>query len=216
MARRLAREEGLFVGMSSGAAMAAAVRLASEMKEGVVVAVLPDVGDRYRTLQTSRIELRVAGPRLVLTAFFESEGPEFIGEFRSRTTFGNDVPWTPFLNVDADGLTVTATFPLTAQGLRIGFGPVDVQVDFSFRVTALSAVRVDVDDATVKEYIAGTVRDRLKEFLDHEAYREPLARAVGLYLINNPAFSGVIFNRVSLQEAADGGLDLRALTPYDP
>ena len=47
MARRLAREEGIFVGMSSGAAMAAAVKIASELESGTVVAVLPDGGDRY-------------------------------------------------------------------------------------------------------------------------------------------------------------------------
>ncbi|MGV8074634.1 MAG: cysteine synthase [Syntrophobacteraceae bacterium] len=47
MARRLAREEGIFVGMSSGAAMAVAVRIAREREEGIIVAVLPDCGDRY-------------------------------------------------------------------------------------------------------------------------------------------------------------------------
>jgi len=45
--RRLALEEGLFVGMSSGAAMAGALRLAGELEEGIVVVVLPDRGDRY-------------------------------------------------------------------------------------------------------------------------------------------------------------------------
>ncbi|ROQ93454.1 cysteine synthase [Desulfosoma caldarium] len=47
MARRLAREEGIFVGMSSGACMAAAVEIAKERESGVIVAVLPDGGDRY-------------------------------------------------------------------------------------------------------------------------------------------------------------------------
>lgn len=47
MARRLAREEGIFAGMSSGAALAAAVQLVPELTEGTVVAVLPDGGDRY-------------------------------------------------------------------------------------------------------------------------------------------------------------------------
>ena len=46
-ARRLAREEGIFAGMSSGAAMAAGMQIASSMKEGVLVAILPDGGDRY-------------------------------------------------------------------------------------------------------------------------------------------------------------------------
>jgi S-sulfo-L-cysteine synthase (O-acetyl-L-serine-dependent) len=45
--RRLALEEGLFVGMSSGAAMWAAIKRAKEMKEGTIVVILPDRGDRY-------------------------------------------------------------------------------------------------------------------------------------------------------------------------
>lgn len=47
MARRLAREEGIFAGMSSGAAMAGAVQIAQERKAGMIVTVLPDGGDRY-------------------------------------------------------------------------------------------------------------------------------------------------------------------------
>ena len=45
--RRLALQEGLFCGMSSGAAMYIAMRKCSELKEGVVVVILPDRGDRY-------------------------------------------------------------------------------------------------------------------------------------------------------------------------
>jgi cysteine synthase B len=45
--RRLALEEGLFVGMSSGAATFAAMEAAREMKQGTVVVILPDRGDRY-------------------------------------------------------------------------------------------------------------------------------------------------------------------------
>jgi cysteine synthase B len=47
MVRRLAREEGLFVGISSGAAAAAALRLAAGLEEGVVVSVFPDAGFKY-------------------------------------------------------------------------------------------------------------------------------------------------------------------------
>ncbi|MFC1883501.1 cysteine--tRNA ligase [Thermodesulfobacteriota bacterium] len=46
-ARMLAKKEGLFVGMSSGAAMAVALKLAEEMSEGRIVAILPDGGERY-------------------------------------------------------------------------------------------------------------------------------------------------------------------------
>jgi cysteinyl-tRNA synthetase len=46
-ARRLAREEGLFVGMSSGAAMAGAIAECRRLAEGVLVVVLADGGERY-------------------------------------------------------------------------------------------------------------------------------------------------------------------------
>ena len=45
--RRLVREEGIFAGISSGAAVAAAVKLASEKKGSKIVVILPDRGDRY-------------------------------------------------------------------------------------------------------------------------------------------------------------------------
>ena len=45
--RQLAREEGLFVGFSAGAAMYAAVKVARTLTEGVVVVILPDAGDKY-------------------------------------------------------------------------------------------------------------------------------------------------------------------------
>ncbi len=46
-ARRLAAEEGVFVGMSSGAAMYIALERAKELKEGCIVAIFPDGGERY-------------------------------------------------------------------------------------------------------------------------------------------------------------------------
>ena len=45
--RKLAVKEGMFVGMSSGAAMHIALRKSSELKDGVIVVLLPDRGDRY-------------------------------------------------------------------------------------------------------------------------------------------------------------------------
>lgn len=63
MARRLAVEEGLFVGMSSGAAVHVALKEAAQMTAGTIVVVLPDSGERY--LSTSlftvkdKIELKL-------------------------------------------------------------------------------------------------------------------------------------------------------------
>lgn len=47
MVQRLAREEGLFVGISSGAAAEASLRVASQLDHGVVVTVFPDAGYKY-------------------------------------------------------------------------------------------------------------------------------------------------------------------------
>jgi cysteine synthase B len=47
MARKLARREGVFAGMSSGGALAAAIKLAQELKEGTIVFICCDRGDRY-------------------------------------------------------------------------------------------------------------------------------------------------------------------------
>jgi cysteine synthase B len=45
--RRLAAEEGIFAGISSGGAVAAALRLAQEVEQAVIVAIICDRGDRY-------------------------------------------------------------------------------------------------------------------------------------------------------------------------
>ncbi len=47
MTKRLAREEAIFCGMSSGGAVYAAVKLSRELKEGVIVCIICDRGDRY-------------------------------------------------------------------------------------------------------------------------------------------------------------------------
>ncbi|KFN17982.1 cysteine synthase CysM [Aeromonas bestiarum] len=47
MMRRLAREEGICCGVSSGGAVAGALRVAAELKQGVVVVIICDRGDRY-------------------------------------------------------------------------------------------------------------------------------------------------------------------------
>jgi S-sulfo-L-cysteine synthase (O-acetyl-L-serine-dependent) len=47
MTRLLSREEGIFAGMSSGGAVKAALKLSEEIKEGVIVCIICDRGDRY-------------------------------------------------------------------------------------------------------------------------------------------------------------------------
>ena len=53
-ARRLARDSGLFVGTSSGAAYAGCLRVAERLEAGTIVTILPDGGDRYLSEGASR------------------------------------------------------------------------------------------------------------------------------------------------------------------
>ncbi len=62
--RRLAREHGILVGMSSGAALAVALREAERLEKGIVVALLPDGGERY--LSTSLFSIGSELPPLSL------------------------------------------------------------------------------------------------------------------------------------------------------
>lgn len=64
LTRRLAREDGLFVGPSSGAALAGAIRVARGLTAGVVVTVFPDGGDRYLSEPFWEESIRIA-PELV-------------------------------------------------------------------------------------------------------------------------------------------------------
>ena len=49
MTRRLAREEGIFAGISSGGAMHVALRVSKELRNAVIVSIVCDRGDRYLT-----------------------------------------------------------------------------------------------------------------------------------------------------------------------
>lgn len=47
IARRIIKEEGIFVGMSSGAAMLAALKLTEQIDKGIIVVIFPDRGEKY-------------------------------------------------------------------------------------------------------------------------------------------------------------------------
>jgi S-sulfo-L-cysteine synthase (O-acetyl-L-serine-dependent) len=49
IARQIIKKEGIFVGMSSGAAMFAAIEVAKKIKSGVIVVIFPDRGEKYLT-----------------------------------------------------------------------------------------------------------------------------------------------------------------------
>ncbi|WP_320169159.1 cysteine synthase [Maridesulfovibrio sp.] len=61
--RRLAKEEGVFVGMSSGAAMAGAAQVAADLNDGLVVTIFPDGGERYLSTPLFRPQV-LRGPKI--------------------------------------------------------------------------------------------------------------------------------------------------------
>ena len=55
MSRRIVNEEGIFVGMSSGAAMLAALKTAEQLSSGVMVVIFPDRGEKYLSTTLFRL-----------------------------------------------------------------------------------------------------------------------------------------------------------------
>lgn len=55
LARQIARHEGIFAGMSSGAALFAASKLASEIDSGTIVTIFPDRGEKYLSTELFRV-----------------------------------------------------------------------------------------------------------------------------------------------------------------
>ncbi len=97
-ARQLAREEGLFVGMSSGAAMAIALQQAQRMTSGLVVVLLPDSGERYLS-----------------TPLFEEQEKVGMALFNTRTR-SKEV----FSPLRKDRVTIYTTGPIAHAPLHIG------------------------------------------------------------------------------------------------
>ncbi|MDP2854421.1 MAG: cysteine--tRNA ligase [Smithellaceae bacterium] len=60
MSRRLAREEGILAGMSSGAAMFVAAEKACKMEEGLIVVIFPDSGERYLSTELFAVKEELA------------------------------------------------------------------------------------------------------------------------------------------------------------
>ena len=55
MTRQIVKQEGIFVGMSSGAAMYAAVRIAEKIESGVIAVIFPDRGEKYLTTDLFKV-----------------------------------------------------------------------------------------------------------------------------------------------------------------
>lgn len=78
MARWLAKKEGIFVGMSSGCALAGALKLAEEIDEGLIVVIFPDSGERYLSTPLWSFEEKEAKADLILSNLLSGKREPFI------------------------------------------------------------------------------------------------------------------------------------------
>jgi cysteinyl-tRNA synthetase len=141
MARRLAREEGLLVGMSAGAAMHIACERAKELDSGVIVALLPDGAERYLS-----------------TTLFQVKGPEAVPV---RLHFLNTLTrrYEPFEPLSDGGeVTMYSCGPTVHQRPHLGLLRRMLADDLVRRTLEFAGYQVrhvvsitDIDDLTVQE-----------------------------------------------------------------
>jgi cysteinyl-tRNA synthetase len=145
--RLLARKEGLFVGMSSGAAMGAAVRLAREMDQGRIVVILPDGGERYLS-----------------TSLFLSKKKSGLRVYNTLTRQKED-----FIPIKENRVGMYSCGPTLCQPIHVGQCRLFVLSDLirryleakGYQVTHIMNV-TDLDDRTIQG--AGAAGESLKAF----------------------------------------------------
>jgi cysteinyl-tRNA synthetase len=166
MARKLAREEGIFSGMSSGASMYAALQRAREIDEGLIIAILPDGGERYLStpLFVPKFKHESTSPRLKL--------------YNTMTRQKED-----FHPINKKRVTCYACGPTTYQSPNMGHCRRLVVADMITRFLGISGFKVesymnftDLDDNTIAG--ADKAGIPLKEFT--EQYIEEFKDAIDI------------------------------------
>ncbi len=209
-ARLLARKEGIFTGMSGGAAAAAAIREASDLAEGIIVVILPDGGERY--LSTPLFALRetaairifnemgrkrvyfepaVSGKAAVFTTGPAARAPLPIS-VRRRLVVG-DLLWKylTYRGVDVTHLSHLADLDDTvveaaAASGRPLFEYAAVQVDTIKQ--ALSDLRVDLPDPLPRTSALVEVMIQLAERLVTKGYAYEKLRSLYFDISRLPAY----------------------------
>jgi cysteinyl-tRNA synthetase len=160
MARRLAKEEGLFVGMSSGAAMAIAREEVKSLKAGMVVVILGDGGERY-------LSTPLFAPRQTTNL-----------RFHNISTRSKD----PLLPVQPGNISMYTCGPTVHDRMHIGEARRFILADLIHRYLEYRGYRVthvmgitDVDDKTIQASEEAGME--LKPFTDGyvEAFYEDMA-----------------------------------------
>lgn len=158
--RLLARKEGIFAGMSSGAAMSAALTRAAQLKEGVLVVIFPDGGEKYLS-----------------TELFTKQEPEDSQQAELRFFNTLSRKKEVFRSIVPDTVTFYACGPTAHELAHLAHCRRFMVADLIHRVLVLKGYQVkffmnftDLDDNTIqgahqhKESLAGFTDAYIKEF----------------------------------------------------
>lgn len=147
MARKLASQEGLFVGMSSGAAMAAAIEQAKKIKKGTIVVILPDSGERYLSTSLFSVEKNIA------LSVFDS-----LSESKIR-----------FTPLEEDKVSIYTCGPTVNKRLNVGQLRRYVFTDLLIRY--IESFNVGVNHVVnVTDYDDNTLQGSYEKGMDHETF----------------------------------------------
>ncbi|MFH1019266.1 MAG: cysteine--tRNA ligase [Pseudomonadota bacterium] len=163
--RLLARKEGIFAGMSSGAAMSAALTRAAQLKEGVLVAIFPDGGEKYLS-----------------TELFTKQEPE--GSQQAELRFFNTLSRKKevFKSIVPDTVTFYACGPTAHELAHLAHCRRFMVADLVHRVLTLKGYQVrfymnftDLDDNTIQGAALG--KEGLSEFTGRyiQEFKEDMA-----------------------------------------
>ncbi len=149
-ARQLAVKEGLFVGMSSGAAMAAAIQEAQTLEKGVLVVIFPDSGERYLSTSLFSVQQKVR-----LHLFDTRSGKK-----------------QPFKSVKPDTVSIYTCGPTVYQRLNPGSFRRYVFTDLLVRYFAFH--NIDVNHViNITDYDDRTIDGAVRAGQDLEAFTRP-------------------------------------------
>ena len=194
--RLLAKKEGIFAGMSSGAAMSAALTRAAQLKEGVLVAIFPDGGEKY--LSTELFTKQEAeGAQQAELRFFNTLS-------RKKEVFKPIVP---------DVVTFYACGPTAHELAHLAHCRRFMVADLIHRVLTLAGYQVkfymnftDLDDNTIQG--AAENKESLAAFTDTyiQEFKQDLATLEVLEATGYPRASGHVEAMIALaQKLIDKG-----------
>ncbi len=159
LTKKLAREEGLFVGMSSGAALAGALKVAAKIGNGVIVTIFADGGERY--LSTGLFSMPEK----------ETSDKEYLLRLTNTLTRSREI----FRPINADGkVGIYSCGPTAYEYTHLGLARRVVVADLLRRMLEFHGYETrhvmnitDIDDKTISAAINKGMS--LKELTDHYA-----------------------------------------------